>query len=74
VEDSESDGSFPDSAGTDEGDGSEVFCEINDLLDQLVPSKEDPRWWWRGFSGYTLDANIRFRHQLVVEIADLARV
>ena len=44
VEDSEGDGSLADSAGTDESDGSEAPCETNDLLDQLVASKEDTRW------------------------------
>ena len=44
VEDSEGDGSLPNSASTEESDGSEVSRETNDLLDQLVASKEDYRW------------------------------
>ena len=70
VEDSEGDRSLADSAGTDESDRGEVSREINDLLDQLVPSKEDPRWRWRRFSGYAI-----YKYQLldppVVKIADL---
>ena len=45
VEDSEGNGRLSNSAGTDEGNRSEAVCETNDLLDQLVASKEDS-WWW----------------------------
>ena len=40
VEDSQGDGSLANSAGTNESDWSEVFCEAG------------PRWWGWGFSGY----------------------
>ena len=46
VEDSKSDGRFPDSSWTNESDWSEVFCQANNLLDQLVASKTGP--WPRG--------------------------
>jgi hypothetical protein len=51
VEDSQGDGSLANSAGTNESDRSELFCEAHDFLDQLVASKEGPRWLWWGFSG-----------------------
>jgi hypothetical protein len=46
-----------------------VFCKTNDLLDQLVASK-DPRRWWRRFSR---DTRCRYKilDPLVAEIADL---
>ena len=50
VEDGESDGSFPDPSCTDESNWGEVFCETDDLVDQLVPSKAGPRWRGRGLS------------------------
>ena len=40
---------FADSAGTNKSERSEVSCQTNDLLDQLVASIEDS--WWRGW-GY----------------------
>ena len=33
VEDSQSDGRFPDPPCADESDWSEIFCEVDDLLD-----------------------------------------
>jgi len=47
VEDGESDGRLADSANTNESEGNEVFCQTGELLDQLVSSKEVPRWRWR---------------------------
>ena len=47
VEESESDGRLADSASTDESEWSEVFCQADELLDQLVSPKEVPRWWRR---------------------------
>ena len=44
VEDSQGDGGLSNSAGADESERNEVFCTIKNLLDQLVTSKEDPRW------------------------------
>jgi hypothetical protein len=70
VEDDQRDGSLADSTGTDESDGSKVFRKTGDLLDQLVPSKEDPRWRWRGFSGYT-GCRYLILDSSVVEIANL---
>ena len=50
VEDGQGDRSLANPAGTDESDWSEMFCETNDLLDQVVASKEGSRWRWWGFS------------------------
>ena len=44
VEDSQSDGSFPNPPCTDEGDWGEVFREVDDFLDQLVAPETGPRW------------------------------
>ena len=52
VEDGQSDRRFPDPSCTDESDWSEVFCETNDLFDQLVASKTGPWWRGRGLSRY----------------------
>ena len=52
VEDGQGDGCLADPAGTNESDWSEVLSEIDYLLDQLVASKEGPRWQRRGFSRY----------------------
>jgi hypothetical protein len=70
VEDGQSDGGLSNSAGTDESDGREVFCETNDLLDQLVASKDGPRRLWWGFSGYP-GCKYQIPDPLLVEIADL---
>ena len=45
VEDGESDGRLANSTGADESKWGEVFCQADELFDQLVPSKEIPRWW-----------------------------
>ena len=72
MEDSEGDRSLANPADTDEGSGSEMLRKIKDPFDPLITSKEDPRWWWWGFSGYA-----KFRYQIVdpsvVESADLVR-
>ena len=44
VEDSQSDGCFPDSPGTNESDRIEIFGKTDGLLDQLVAPKAGPRW------------------------------
>ena len=44
VEDSQSDGGFPNPPCTDEGNRGEVSCEADDLLDQLVAPEAGP---WR---------------------------
>jgi len=43
VEDGESDRRFPNPPCTDESDWSEIFCEANDLLDQVLPPETGPR-------------------------------
>jgi len=45
VEDGQSGRSLANSARTDQSDWGQGFCETNDLFDQIVASKEDPRWW-----------------------------
>ena len=47
VEDGKSDGSFTNPPWTDESDWGEVFCQTDDLLDQVVPPEAGPRWLWR---------------------------
>ena len=51
VEDAHRNARLSDSAGTDEGNWSEEFCETDHLLNQLITSEEDPWWWWRRFPG-----------------------
>jgi len=58
VKDVQSDGRLADPAGTNESNWGQVFCETNDLLDQLVTSKEIPRRWGWEFSGCA-----RFRYE-----------
>ena len=43
VKDGKSDRCFPDPSWSDESDRSKVFCETDDLVDQLVPPKKRPR-------------------------------
>ena len=50
MEDGQSDGCFPNSSCTDEGDWGEVFCEADDVLDQLLTSEKDSRGWGRRFT------------------------
>ena len=45
VEDGQGDGRLANPASTNQSNWREMFSEINNLLDQLVASKEDPRWW-----------------------------
>jgi hypothetical protein len=48
VEDCQGNRCFPDSACADKSDGSEVFSEANDLLNQITASETRPgRRWWR---------------------------
>ena len=70
VKDSQGDGGLADSASTNESNWGEILSEINYLLDQLVTSEEDPRWWGRRFSVYARGGN-KILELLVVEIADL---
>ena len=70
VEDSQSEGGLANSAGTDEGDGCEVFCKVDDLLDQLVASKESPWWLWWEFPGYA-GYKYQMPDPLLVKVADL---
>ena len=46
VENSKSDGSFPDPTCANESDRVEGVCKTNDLLDQSIPAKTGP--WLRG--------------------------
>ena len=52
VEDSQSDGCFPDPPWTNESDWTEGFGDTDDLLDQLVTSEAGPRPWGWGLSRY----------------------
>ena len=70
VEDSQGDGGLPASASTDESERREVLCTADYLLDQLVASKEDPRWRGLGLSGHAR-YKYEIQYPLVVEIADL---
>jgi len=47
MEDSKSDRRLPDPASTDESNGCEIFCQINDLLNQLATSETSPWRRWR---------------------------
>ena len=52
MEDGQSCARLTDSPGTDQSDWGEVFRQTDNLLDQLVAAKVDPRGWrWR-FSGH----------------------
>jgi hypothetical protein len=73
VEDSEGDRGLPNSPGTDESDGSEVFRKTNDLLDPFVASIEDSWWRWRGFSVYA-KCKYQIPDPSVIEVADLVRI
>ena len=46
VEDGESDGRLANSTNPDESEWSKLFCQTDELPDQLISSKEFPRWWW----------------------------
>ena len=70
VEGGQSDGRLANSASTDQSDWGDVFCETNDLFDQVVTSKEDPRLWRWQFPGYTR-CEYETLNPSVVEIADL---
>jgi hypothetical protein len=51
VEDGEGDRRLPDPPCADESDGFEVFCESDNLLNQLVTPETVPGGRWRGFTG-----------------------
>jgi hypothetical protein len=70
MEDGQSDGRLPDSTGTDESDGCEVFGQTNDLLDQLATSETGPRRWRRRFPK-SARGKYKMMVSLVVQIADL---
>ena len=42
VEGRQNDGCLSNPSGTDQGDWRELLCQTGDLVDQLIPSKEDP--------------------------------
>ena len=50
VEDCEGDGRFPNPPCADESDWSEIFCELDDLFDQVLASETGPGRWGRGLS------------------------
>jgi len=50
VEDGESNGCFSNPPYADEGDWSEIFCEVDNLLDQVLASETGPRRWGRRLS------------------------
>ena len=50
VEDGQGNRRFPNPPWTDEGDWSRVFCEANDLLNELVAPEKIPRRRGRRFS------------------------
>ena len=49
VENSQSDGCFPNPTWANESNRGTVFSESNNPLDQLVASETDLRWWGRQF-------------------------
>ena len=55
----EGNGSFPNSSCTDEGDGLEVLCETNYLLNQFFAPKTGPRRRRRYFPGGDTEKNVR---------------
>ena len=52
MEDGQSDGRLPDPASTDESNGCQVFCQADDLVDQLAASEASSWGRWRWFAGY----------------------
>ena len=44
VKDGQNNGDLADSASTNQSDRSKMFCEVDNLPDQLITAKEDPRW------------------------------
>jgi len=50
VEDGEGDGRFPNPSCADESNWSEIFCEADDLIDQILTSETSPRRWGRRLS------------------------
>jgi hypothetical protein len=47
VEDSQSNRRLADSASAKQGNGGQILRKGNDLLDQIVTSEENSRWWGR---------------------------
>ena len=43
----QNDGCLADSTGTDEGHGREVYCQSDDIFNQLVTAENSPRRRWR---------------------------
>jgi len=70
MEDSKSDGRLADSTDTNESDWCEVFCQSDDLFDQLVTSETGPRRRrWR-FTGYAR-CKCKMSGPRMVDITDL---
>ena len=47
VEDAQGNGCLANTTCTDESDWGEAFSETDNLLSQLIPPEEGPRWWGR---------------------------
>jgi len=47
MEDSQSNRRLANSTSANQGDRNEIFCEVNDPLNQLVASKACSWWRWR---------------------------
>ena len=69
VEDGQDDGCFADSAGTDQSDGGEALCEMDDPLNQLVASKAEPRRRRREFPR-SARCKSKTPGTVVIEVAD----
>lgn len=52
VEDGQGDGCLPDPTSTDESKWGEVFCKVDDLVDQIVTPEKGSWWPGRRFTGY----------------------
>ena len=70
VESGQSDGGFPDSASTNEGDWTKVLSETDYLLDQLITPETGPRWRRRRFSRYA-GFRCKIMSSMVAHTADL---
>jgi hypothetical protein len=72
VEGSQSNGSLPDPACTDESDGCQAVGETDDPLDQLVASETGPRRRGRKLPGRCTRCGCENLNPISFEIADLA--
>ena len=70
MEDGQSDGCLANPTDTNEGDRCEVFSQTENLLNQLVTSKPDPRRRGRQFTTCAR-SKYKIMGPLVIQIADL---